>query len=303
MTTLQQVKNPIEVLSAFIDNKSIDIDKIVDESELFKINICYEKYKSSVNKPTAKIIINYQDLVYKIGAYLKYGSYDIRKLSNEEKQALEIPFQVVDGCSDLITNISKQLKKVLGMIPEKHRLYALIAVLIAIAGPWCYKDYLNAQKTSQDSAIISKAVDKLSENYAALVTIVQNSEKDNLANLREVDAEVTYQGQSFSSDELKTIIHKKYPKQKHEKKAKVLDGYFTVTQINIKQHYIIIEDDAGKVEKILYADDLISCMQDFRQQFKKAIDNEGKKFKIKAYYPEDNGKKGTMLLSEITPIN
>ena len=53
----------------------------------------------------------------------------------------------------------------------------------------------------------------------------------------------------------------------------------------------------------MYADDLISCMQDFRQQFKQAIDDEGKRFKIKAYYPEDNGKKGTMLLSEITPAD
>ena len=44
-------------------------------------------------------------------------------------------------------------------------------------------------------------------------------------------------------------------------------------------------------------------MQDFKNQFKQAIDNEGKMFKIKAYYPEKNGKKGTMLLSEISPVN
>lgn len=301
MTTLQQLKNPIDVLSAFVDNKDIDIDKILKDADLFKINICYEKYKASINKPTAKVIINYQDLIYKIGAYLKYGSYDIRKLSKEEQQELEIPFQVVDGCSDLTTNLSKQLKKVLNMIPEKHRLYALIAILLAIVGPWCYKAYLDANESSQDKAIVSKAVDKLSEQYSELVNLVQNSEKENLSNLKEIDAEVTYQGQTFSSDELKEISHKMFPKKKHEKKAKVLDGYFIVTQINIKHHYIIIEDDEGKVEKILYADDLISCMQDFRQQFKQAIDDEGKKFKIKAYYPEDNGKKGTMLLSEITP--
>lgn len=302
MSTLQAIKDPIQILQAFINNTDIDIESILNDTDLFKINLCYERYKSSVNKPTAKIIINYQDLIYKIGAYLKYDSKDIRKLSKEEKQSLEIPFQVVDGCSDIITNVSKQLKKVLGMIPEKHRLAALIAVLIAIAGPWCYDSYLDTVKEDNKNAVILSAQDKLAEANSALVDIIKDSEKENLANLQEVDSEVVFQGQKLTSDEIKTISKKKYPREKHEKEAKILEGNFTVTQINIKKHYIIIEDDNGNIEKILYADDLISCMQDFKQKFKQAIDDEGQKFKIKAYYPEANGKKGSMLLSEINPV-
>lgn len=302
MSTLQAIKNPIDILNAFLDNKDIDIESILNDSDLFKINLCYEKYKSSINKPTAKIIINYQDLIYKIGAYLKYDSKDIRKLSKEEKQSLEIPFQVIDGCSDIVTNISKQLKKVLSMIPEKHRLAALIAVLIAIAGPWCYDSYLDTVKENNKNNIIISAQEKLAESNSALVDIIKDNEKETLSDLQEVDSEVFFQGQKLTSEEIKEIRKKKYPKEKYEKEAKILEGDFMVTQINIKKHYIIIEDNDGKIEKILYADDLISSMQDFKQKFKQAIDDEGQKFKIKAYYPETNGKKGSMLLSDINPV-
>lgn len=303
MSTIQQLKNPVSVLQNFIKNNNLDIELLLQETDLFKINICYEKYKAAINKPTAQIIINYQDLIYKIGTYLKYNSTDIRRLTNEERETLEIPFKVVDGCSDIYTDLSKQLKKVLGMIPENQRIWAVLAFLIAIAGPWCYHEYLEYSQQQTESKILDNAINKLEESNKMLADIIKNYEKDTLTNLKEIDTEIKFQGNKFTSEDIQKIQRLRFPRQHHEKSAKILEGHFMVTQINIKQHYIIIENNENKVEKILYADDLISCMQDFKNQFKQAIDNEGKMFKIKAYYPEKNGKKGTMLLSEISPVN
>ena len=87
-----------------------------------------------------------------------------------------------------------------------------------------------------------------------------------------------------------------------EKKVKSINGNFKVTQINIKRHYIIIEDDNDKPNKILYDDDLFGQMRSFKQKFKQAIDDEGKLFYIEASFIEKNGKKGDLILNKIEEI-
>ena len=135
-----------------------------------------------------------------------------------------------------------------------------------------------------------------------LANIYNKTEKNILNELPEIDDSVTYQGTTYSADDLKKIKDAKYPKTKHEKELKSLKGNFTVTQINIKKHYIYIEDENEEPQKILYNDDLVDNMQGFKDKFKKAIDDEGKVFYIKAGYLIENNRSKDLILYSIQEI-
>ena len=89
----------------------------------------------------------------------------------------------------------------------------------------------------------------------------------------------------FTSEEIEKIKNSRYPKEKKDKKLVSIKGNFIVTQINIKNQYIIVENkNNDDLMRIYYCTDLIGAMQGFKDKFKQAIDDEGKEFYIEASY-------------------
>ena len=132
-----------QLLTNFIQDKPIDVYQILQEHpEWFNCHIRYKKYDQSINGPAAKLICSYQDMLYKMAAFLKYGNADARHLSKKERESLEIVFEVKKGSSDLWAKIYKQIREILEMIPEKHRAAVLIVAIIVIGGAYSYKQYL-----------------------------------------------------------------------------------------------------------------------------------------------------------------
>ena len=294
-----------KVLEEFVKNEPINLDAVLDNADIFKLCLHYNKYPQSVNLPAAKIIVNTQVLVYRIGALLKYDTTDIRRLTKAEKEQLEIPFEVINGSTEISADMIEQVKGIMDMIPDAQRVYVAISLIIAFFGYMSYRRYLDYKEKhdveTERTKLFGQAIDKLGQANTRLAGLVTDYEKDNLSCLAEVDEEVEYQGVKYTSEEIRNIKRFRFPRKSIEiPEARRLEGNYRVISINLEQKFINIKN-GDDVERVYYAEDLLNVMQNFKAQFKDAIDNEGKIFYIEAGYMVRNGKKSPLHLIVMRP--
>lgn len=279
-------RNIEELLICYIKDNDFDINNILNSySNLFCCQIKYDKYSQSVTGAAAKVICEYQKFVYKIASYAKEKDGKSPRLTNAEKKELEVVFEVKKGSSELFADFTKQC----------------IVFVLSICMAYCFNLYLKHVEAIYDKKIIEEAIDKLSKTDDKLTDILETTQKVFLESIADIDNSVEYQGIEYTQDDLKEIIKEKYHNKPVDKQIKTIEGIFVVTQINIKKHYIIIENN-NDIQRILYADDLVSSMQQFKKHFKQAIDDEGKQFYIKAVYVVQNNKKKDLILSDIKAV-
>ena len=295
----------IKILNDFVNDKIVDnIQEVINNltQKDFEFSIKTYKYESSIDIHTAKRIINFQNSINGIVKYcLK------RNLSQIEKEKIIVEFNISKGCTEeRLDNILNKIKGMLDMLPEKDRLTFLIAILITFCFYYFigYKNNeLEYNEKIKDKEIILKAMDKLSnDDNNNLINIIKQMDKNNLNEL-EYNEKITINEQDFTKNDISNIKMEKYPKQKIEKKVKTIKGNFKVIQINMKKHFIVIENDNEEMEKIFYDDNLFSRMQSFKEKFKQAIDDEGKIFYIEASFFENGNKKRDLILGKIEEIN
>lgn len=295
-------QNIDNILKDYIDSDKFNIDFILNNyPQLFNCQIRYTNYNQSVTGSAAKLICEYQNFIYKMAAYAKDKNGDARKLTNKEKKELEVVFEVRKGSTELITDVTKQFKEILDMIPEEYRACVFIVFMLLVFFTYNYNKHLKHKETMRDKDFVQDAMNKLSQKDDKLIEILEQTDKAILDTISNIDDTVEYQGEQYTKEDLKELRKIKYPRKSIPKKVEAIEGNFIVTQINIKRHYIMIENNE-EVQKILYADDLIANMQDFKTRFKQAIDDEGKIFYIKASRVVQNKKKGDLVLSDIKEI-
>lgn len=311
MTSLTTIKQPYEILNEFINDKILDIENILENENLFTIRLYYTLYNSAITAPIAKIIFNSQNFVYKLGALLKYETIDVRKLTKEEKQLLEIPFFITGGSTNIVGMFLKQIKGLIKMIPEEKRPIVVIAFIICFVFVVCFTEYMNHLDKQIDSKtiqmqnkIIDKAMDKLSENHKDIARIIEEYHKEILSSLETIDTNITYNGNEYTPQEIKDIKKMRFPKKvKLPIQVNTIKGQFRVTAINLEDKYIVIKKDNNEVETVYYADDLVSAIEDFKIRFKEAIDNEGQFFYIEASCIVKNGNKQALMLNIMKTID
>ncbi len=293
---------PYKVLQDFIDDKDIDIDAVLKNAELFHFDLYYKKYRCSVNFSAAKIIVDSQTLIYRLGALLKYNTTDIRRLSKAEKQRLEVPFEVKEGSTEISAEIIQQAKEIIEMVPENMRGWVIITLIICFFGNAIFKRWQEQKDKDGDKDLVRAAIDKLGESNSRMADLVRDYERSSFSNLEDFGDDITFQGENYTYDELKEMRRKRFPRKKAAKpEAKRIDGIYRVVSINLEQKFINIKN-GDDVEKVFYDAGLLGLMQDFKAKFKVAIDNEGRLFNIKAGYTVRNGKKSPLMLIDIEDV-
>lgn len=293
---------PYKVLQDFVDDKDIDIDAVLKNAELFHFDLYYKKYRCSVNSSAAKIIVDSQTLIYRLGALLKYNTTDIRRLSKAEKQRLEVPFEVKEGSTEISAEIIQQAKEIIEMVPENMRGWVIITLIICFFGNAIFKRWQEQKDKDGDKDLVRAAIDKLGESNSRMADLVRDYERSSFSNLEDFGDDITFQGENYTYDELKEIRRKRFPRKKATKpEAKRIDGIYRVVSINLEQKFINIKN-GDDVEKVFYDAGLLGLMQDFKAKFKVAIDNEGRLFNIKAGYTVRNGKKSPLMLIDIEDV-
>ena len=310
-------KEILKVLEKYINGEDFDaiaaLNHFNEDEFVFKFR--YHKYKGCINAPAARIIINFQEAIYKLVAQAIKGRPDIRLLSQEEKEELEIPFKITEGSTiEKISKLVFNTRKLLEMIPEKQRAITLVAIILIVFSFLGWREYCSLEKTKIESEILiqnnkgrdvllSKAIEKLEKEQPEVAYIVQRTDGEIISNLAEVDDSVEVQGHKITSEELKNVQKNKYPKKKSQIQLKNADGIYKIIAVDLKNDYITVEnvlDEKAQPLRIYYErDSLLAYMQDLKRQLKNAIDDENMIFDIKATIVNRNNKKDVIVLQNI----
>ena len=277
----------ISLLQNFIDNKlnSDNIEEAIRglQPEDLTIEIKTYKYNSSIDVNVARRVINLQNFIYRtIEETIK------RKLSKEEKEKLIIEFSISEGCTGESFDLTKILIEVLKNMPPEYTTLIIITVIIY----FLINKYLDNKKFNDKEEkeleeqelyadVINNAINKLAEN--SLSSIIKEADKNNLRYLGEYER-ININGIEYTQEEINKIKSIRHPKEHKEEVIKTIKGNFKIIQINIKNKYIIVENNEGNINKIYYIEDLVSIIEDYKNKFKQAIDEEGKEFYIEATY-------------------
>ncbi|WP_313082544.1 hypothetical protein [Pulveribacter sp.] len=134
--TLSSVEDAIAYLERL--ESGVQPDDITFEGELqwLRIRVEGERYHATVPGELARGIWQFQEAVYSAAAYALTGVGDIRKLTADQRSALELVFEVKDGSSDFWAALSGFLNKIAegcaNMDPvTKARLLIVIALIVA----------------------------------------------------------------------------------------------------------------------------------------------------------------------------
>lgn len=292
-------------LASRIENPEKELKRF--SAEEFSLKVRYGKYESSLNASSAKLIVDFQNSIYRIAALMIKGRADARLLTREEKEELEIPFKISKGSTvEETASLLDKIGDLMNMIPVAQRGYVLVAIILIVFGYLAYikhlaykqqkndADNLQEERKSKDK-IIELAMDKLSESNKNLAEIVRDTEKDTLSNLSAIGGDVEYQGQPLSSPMIEQIRRWRFPTiKKEEPKANQIVGNYRIISINLKQNNIVVDPVAGTTDqplKLYYDNDyLLTYMQNLKEQLKNAIDNEEKIFHIEAIRSENGNK-------------
>lgn len=156
--TEQELKNLVEQLK---NNAIIDINKL-DLSFLNQLTIKVKgnvsRYNGSLNFAICKGICEYQTEIWKAYAEIKTGVPDLRKLTQSEKEALEIQFEINEGCTEIIAKLTEFCNSAKGLVKEvangmtgNQKMLTIIALAI------CAGVYFGAEKYIDNQTDIALA--------------------------------------------------------------------------------------------------------------------------------------------------
>ncbi|ARB76458.1 hypothetical protein ABWE90_01385 [Pasteurella multocida] len=151
----QELTNFIQQLK---NGSSVEFDKI-DFSFLNQLKIKVQgdpnRYNGSLNFAICKGICEYQNEIWKAYAEIKAGVPDLRKLTQKEKEALEIQFEINDGCTQIIANLTEFCNSAKDLVKEvTNGMTGNQKVLTIIALTICAGLYFGAEKYIENQSEI-----------------------------------------------------------------------------------------------------------------------------------------------------
>ena len=223
------------------------------------LKITGKDYNGTVDIHLLRLLLELQNSIWKFYAYLKYNSSDIRKLTQEEKNRLELNISVKEGSSDIGIELSDIINKIILNMSSEHTFYVALAAVVLFFGNGAFKSWLDHKKYCKESetevknqslwhATIEKSsntIEKLSEDEKAKMNIIANMAQEmhenSLRHLKNTSASsIEYQNQTFDMDKIKDIL--KTDKLIKEPKSLRLDGIYQILAINYKnENYIEFE--------------------------------------------------------------
>lgn len=121
----------------------------LSECESIKIHIKGEHFDSSINSNIMRTFVFLQDEIYREYAQVVYGTRDLRKLSSEEKQSLQLYIRVDEGSTILTIFLESLFEVIIEKLAETaidrnaaNKIVICIASLFEILGSFFIENYL-----------------------------------------------------------------------------------------------------------------------------------------------------------------
>ncbi|MDN8612755.1 hypothetical protein [Variovorax ginsengisoli] len=134
---LSTTEEALAYLVVLTENSEAD-KKIIFSGELSKIDIDIEgpRYDSTIPGELARALWEYQEAIYKAGAFVLTGSDDIRRLSAKQREGLELIFKVEHGSTDiqaLLEKVVETLGEGFQQMDDANKAMVLIAITVIFA--------------------------------------------------------------------------------------------------------------------------------------------------------------------------
>lgn len=207
-------KNEEEIIE-FFSNPGLDINTVKDCS--FTIE---EWPNLLIKDPNHDMIIGYsfmqsftalQEEIYHSYAIIKYGNPN-KKLTDAEKQSLQLQVKIKTGCTEFITAIQPIVEEILKRMNGTNLTIVCIALILAYFSKEAYSLYLkskdkqNAQTT--DTEKYNKAIEALSRanDHAADICARSISVKKDILKPLSVNKSVQIGNTSFTQEDITDIL-------------------------------------------------------------------------------------------------
>lgn len=261
MTEITQ--NSVDILQYLVEH-NFDVDCLQDVKDDIYIDLYTKNYNLQIDANIADCIVKYQKLISTTYCLAKYGTTDLRKISLDERQKLCLKFNIREGSTGYCAQIKEIIKMAISSLPERHRLWGLIILAVALSGSiGGYLYYRYAEERLHQQTIIEKeettrlAIEKLVEisesgNVLAhrALEYAMNNEKDTIKSLQQSKSDVVINGQSYSAKQIDKIAED-YSKRisiKQQPQSKNIKGRYTVTSIETKSPYrLTLQNKDGKI--------------------------------------------------------
>jgi hypothetical protein len=173
---IQNEDDAINVLKRYYTGEVPD-DKIIDFEfdgwPSLDIRLVGDKYNGTITPTVMAGFIELQKEVYRTFAYAKYGSFNTNKLTQKERNELELRVSVKEGSSKfnidfqalLVSFMENSMSKLTG----KQIIYTILPIALMFAGNTAYKSFLDDRKNLRSHELELRKEDNNAKEKKALV--------------------------------------------------------------------------------------------------------------------------------------
>jgi hypothetical protein len=243
-----QVHNESEAIALLAKYQDIkeplkDVIFNVVNFEDFNLYICGEKYSGVMNSDMMQSAIALQNNINRLYAYLTYGIADARKLTQSEREKLELQFAVGKGSVDIKAEVAKIAQLMISRMKSEHILILGCVFLICYFGSSEVRHYIDTNAQSNKDKDLVRIMDKLADKIPEVKYIREESESVKDLMLKksvQFDEGIKLNGHHITQDQIK----EKIKTVKETATSTRLDGFYKVLGIDWQEGYTRVEIEA-----------------------------------------------------------
>lgn len=195
---LQLTEYKLTTVEQVLAEKTPGIEDIDPKLMTLTIKIKGDQFDGTITGEVARAIWGLQENLYRAAAEVLHGEPNIAKLTQEERQSLELTFSVEKGCSAYRADgrrlISRVLDKVVDKMPPEDTKYVFVAGMMAFVGSTLGTAYLAKNAMVEQAKALIEPIERAITLSGDLVAkAARNAES------------VDYRDRAYPKDEIKKL--------------------------------------------------------------------------------------------------
>lgn len=150
-----------------IDDININTEELISivrhMRPLFQLKLSGCEYKQTVPYNLSTTLVELQKIIYRSYALVAYGSPNIGRLTDSDKQQLDMPFRIDEGSSKITYDLTTLLIGVISGISDKMTSTEIFIIILIIIAAWTsnhvYQKYIDSKKDEREDARQTKQLD------------------------------------------------------------------------------------------------------------------------------------------------
>lgn len=176
-------------------------------------------------------LVDVQQSLYKIYAFIKTGTMDARCLTTEERTALELKFKVQSGSADITAKILDIVKEMAKDMSGNQKMILILGAMVILFGAPIWKHYIDKNAETETARLLAAKI----PNYEILANEADQAKASLLKASAELPSGVKIYGQQLSQDQIKQAT-----RQTRNQSQKVhLDGSYKIIKVDMANDPLI----------------------------------------------------------------